>query len=299
MADQTGGNSATAEAEPATNGQAAPAVSSGTSTQNGQATTQAQSAPAEEKFTSIDPKTLPPELQAVYKNLQADYTKKTMSVADKAKKADMYDKIVSRPDFKDYWNGMNRAQKADFKEQKAVVEKKLGERISDQEFAKSFETKEGYLALQEKIAQAVLEKSQSKLQELEQKLSVRDAQDVVNAYATELGADGKPMRPDFDSLDEDRLISGFLRVNPPEAMTAEAQRARVDEAYQWAKSVTQKYYEKGRQEALARIQEKAATSTERPTQSAKGAYTGPAPKNLTPREAMELAKKGIRVPRDD
>jgi len=71
---------------------------------------------------------------------------------------------------------------------------------------------------------------------------------------------------------------------------------KLNEAYSWAKAVTQKYYEKGRADALKRIEQKVAGSTEPPTQATKGAYTGPDPKKLSVREAMDLAKKGIKVP---
>lgn len=40
---------------------------------------------AEEQFTHIDPKTLSPELQAVYKSLQADYTKKRQATEAKVR----------------------------------------------------------------------------------------------------------------------------------------------------------------------------------------------------------------------
>ncbi len=295
----TEGNSATAVAEPvASTGQAAPA-STGTPDQNGQAATQAQSAPAEESFTSIDPKTLTPELQALHKQLLGDYTKKTMSIADVRKKAEGYDQIVARPDFKDYWSGLNRNQKADFKEQKAEVEKTLGQKITDERFNQAFQTKDGFLDLLAEVAREVGGKSQQKIEKLEQQLSVKEAQDTVDSFATEIGKDGKPVRPDFYSLDEDQLITGFLRVNPPENTSREAYISKLNEAYGWSKAVSQKYYEKGRAEALQVIQKKAAGSTEPPTQAAKGAYTGPDPKKMSVREAMDLAKKGIRVPRDD
>lgn len=301
--DQGGGNSATAVAEPAagaapTSGQSA-SVSTGTSNQSGQAATQAQSAPAEESFSSVDPNTLPPELQAVYKSMQADYTKKLAPIADMRKKADGYDKITSRSDFKDYWNGLNRTQKADYKEQKAEVEKKLGEKISDEDFTKAFNSKEDFLSFFEKAVQEVAGKDRKKIEKLEQQLSVKDAADTVESFATEVGKDGKPVRPDFYSLDEDQLITGFLNVNPPENNSSQAYVAKLNEAYGWAKAVSQKYYEKGKAEALQIIQKKAATSSEPPTQAAKGAYTGPNPKGMSVRDAMELAKKGIRVPRDD
>lgn len=39
----------------------------------------------EDSFTSVDPKTLPPELQAQYKNLQRDYTRKQQAAAEKVR----------------------------------------------------------------------------------------------------------------------------------------------------------------------------------------------------------------------
>lgn len=294
----TEGNSATAVAEPATSGQPDTA-SVGTPDQNGQAATQAQSAPAEESFTSIDPKTLTPELQALHKQLLGDYTKKTMSIADVRKKAEAYDKVASRSDFKDWWSGASVQQKAEYREQKQEAEKRLGEKISDQEFTKAFDSKEDFLSFMERLQQIGNEKSQKKIEKLEQQLSEKDAQDTVDSFATEVGQDGKPVRPDFYSLDEDQLISGFLRINPAKDNSRDAYVERLNQAYAWSKAVSQKYYEKGRSEALQVIQKKAAASTEPPTQAAKGAYTGPDPKKMSVREAMDLAKKGIRVPRDD
>lgn len=288
-------------AAPAPAGGQAPSTGNGTpSNQSGPANGQGQSAPTEDRFSTVDPETLPPELKAIYKNLQSDYTKKTMSAAEKAKKAEAYDHIVARPDFKDFWSGMNRQQKADFKEQKVEAEKRLGEKITDERFAKAFNSKDDFLALLEEVVHDRSEKSQKKIAELEGKLSVKDAADVVESFATQIDkGTGQPVRPDFYHLDEDNLITGFLTVNPPEGATEQAYLTKLNDAYTWAKQVTQKYYEKGRSEALARIQQKAATSSEPPTQAAKGAYTGPDPKKLTVREAMDLAKKNIRVPRDD
>jgi hypothetical protein len=128
---------------------------------------------------------------------------------------------------------------------------------------------------------------------------VNEASGLVEQFATEKGKDGQPVRPDFYSLDEDQLITGYLNVNRPENTSREAYLSKLNEAYGWAKQVSQKYFEKGKAEALQIIQKKAATSTEPPTQAAKGAYTGPNPKGMSVRDAMELAKKGIRVPRDD
>ncbi|GEM_PF-2548207 len=47
--------------------------------------TKAQEQTEEESYTRIDPKTLPPELQAMHKSLLRDYTKKTQSIAQQRK----------------------------------------------------------------------------------------------------------------------------------------------------------------------------------------------------------------------
>lgn len=297
--DQDGGTPGTAVAEPVT-GQVASAET-GTSNQNGSAVTQAQSAPAAESFSNIDPNTLPPELKAVYKNLQADYTKKTMLVAEKSKKADAYDAMTKDPRFVDYWQGLNKTQKADFKEQKAETEKTLGQKITDERFQKAFETKDGFLELLAEVSKEVGSKDREKLKELEQYKTINEASAVVEQFATELGEDGKSVRPDFYSLDEDKLISGYLQVSmdPAKRLSPNEYTQKLSEAYTWAKGISQKYYEKGRTEALARIQQKVAGSSEPPTQAVKGAYTGPDPKNVTPAEALQFARKGIRVPRYD
>lgn len=298
MADgQIEGNSAAAVAEPQTSGQSAPVVSE-TPSQSGQATTQVQSAPAEESFSNIDPKTLPPELQAVYKNLQADYTKKSQSNADVRKKADQFDQISKDQRFVSYWNGLDKQQKADFKEQKQEAEKLLGEKISDEFFSKSFETKDGFLDLIAKVVEEKQAKSQKKIEELEKYKTVTEASNVVEAFATEQGPDGKPLRPDFYELDDPKLslVTGYLSVNPPGDTSPQAYQTKLAEAYQWAKGVKDHFYSLGKTEALKIIQQKAATSTNPPTQAAKGAYTGPDPKKMSVREAMDLAKKGIKVP---
>jgi hypothetical protein len=220
-----------------------------------------------------------------------------MSIADVRKKADAYDKVSKDPKFVDYWNGLNKPQKAEFKEQKAEAEKTLGQKITDEEFTKSFESKDAFLSMQERIAKMAFEKSQQEIQQLKEQLSQKEANDVMSAFIAETGKDGQKVRPDFDALDEDGLITGFLRVNPPQGRTQKDYISALNEAYSWAKATSQKYYEKGKSEALARIQQKAATSTEPPTQAAKGAYTGP--KIPSVQEAIDLAKKGIRVPRND
>lgn len=66
-----------------------------TSTVNDDVSTQA----IEESFTSVDPKSLPPELQGTYKSLMKDYTQKTQGLSEFRKKADAFDTLMSNDQF--------------------------------------------------------------------------------------------------------------------------------------------------------------------------------------------------------
>lgn len=288
-----------APAAPAPAESQAPVVPAGTPEgQNGPAQTQEQGASVEEQFSNVDPKTLPPELQAIYKSMQADYTKKTQKAAEAAKKAEAYDQLTGDQRFRDYWSGLSRKEKTEFKEQKAEVEKTLGQKITDDEFSKAFENKDNFLNLLKRVADDSRSQDQKRIQELEQKLTVNEAADVVEAFATEIGQDGKPLRPDFYEMNDPKynLITGFLQVNPPEDQSPQAYTERLNQAYSWAKSLTQDFYAKGKNEALSIIQKKAAASSQPPTQAAKNSVSAKDAKNITPREALEMAKRGERIP---
>lgn len=307
MSDETvNGNSATATVTapaPAASQVSAPQTGTVEKT-GGQASAGAQGASSEESFSGLDPTKLSPELQATYKSMQSDYVKKTQAIAEQQKrfaevekKAQNYDNLTKDQRFKEYWQGLSRSEKADFKEQKAEAEKRLGERITDEEFGKAFESKDSFLTFLEKISNEVRAKDQKKIESLENKVGLSEAQNVVDSVVTELDPTTKQLiRPDFDSLDEDRLITGYLSVNP--AKNPSEYRDKVVEAYNWAKAVSSKYYEKGKSEALKIIQTKAANSSEPPTVTAKGAYSGPDPKKVDVAEAVALARKGIRVPQN-
>lgn len=302
MPETVEGNSGGAAVADASSVQANGASNGTLENTGGQASAGAQGAPSEESFTSVDPKTLSPELQAIHKSMQADYTKKTQAIADKQKlfvesekKAKAYDQLTNDQRVKDYLAGLSRGERADFKEQKAEAEKSLGQKISDEEFAKAFETKDSFLSLLERVVQDRSAKDQKKIESLEQKVGFQEAANVIESVASEVDKTTKePVRPDFYSLDEDQLITGYLRVNP--ARTSSEYRDKVTEAYNWAKQVSSKYFEKGKADALKIIQTKAQNSSEPPTVTGKGAYGGPDPKNVTPAEAVALARKNIRVP---
>lgn len=299
-------NSGTAVAEPASSGQSV-SVDPGTpENQSGQAVTQDQGASAEDTFSTVDPKTLPPELQELHKSLQADYTKKTQALAHKAKeiaetqkKAQAYDQLTADDRFKNYWSELSRKEKNDFKESKAEAEKSLGQKISDEDFQKSFESKDGFLNLLKRVVDDTRTQDQTRIQELEQKVTENEAADIVEQFATEVGQDGKPVRPDFRDLDSKyNLITGYLQVNPPQARNQGAYMQKLDEAYSWAKAMTEDFYNKGKSEAIAMMQKKAAGSSQMPTNAAKAVYAGPDPKKLSVSESVALARKGIKIPQN-
>lgn len=297
--------SPTPEAPAATPPVSAPApASSGTAGNKGsEAQTQAGAAPSQDTFFSGDPSSLPQEVRTHYDNMLKDYKQKTQAIAEKekgfaeaSKKAAEYDKLTSNQQFKETWAEMSRREKAEFKEQKAEAEKSLGEKITDEEFAKSFESKDGFLALMKKIADDARSKDQKEIQELKQKVGNSEAANIIDSVALEVGKDGQPVRPDFYALDEDSLITGYLRLNA--SNNPQEFQSKVTEAYSWAKAVSQKYFEKGKAEGLKIIQAKAQNSSQPPTVNSKEVYAGPDPKTLDAAQAVAMARQGKRVPQN-
>lgn len=295
--------SPTPEVQAATPATQEPAGSNGTATSNGSdANRQAGAAPSEDTFLSGDPSKLPPEVRQHYDNMLKDYKQKTQAIAEERKrlpelekKAKSYDQITSDQQIKDYLAGLSRGERAQFKEQKAQAEKRLGEKISDEKFAKAFESKEGFLGMLEEAIQDGRAKDQQEIAELKQKVGLNETADAIESVASEIDKSSKqPLRPDFYDLDEDKLITGYLQVNRPK--NSQEVRTMTVQAYEWAKAIKAKYTEMGRAEALKVIQAKAQNSSEPPTVTSKGAYSGPDPKKVDVSEAVALARKGIRVP---
>lgn len=282
-----------------------PASGNGTASSNGSdvsVTPPGSATPSEDTFLSGDVNALPPELRKHYDNMLTDYKKKTQAIAeerkrlpDLEKKAKSYDDLTSDQRFKEYWSDLDRKERSDFRAQKAEAEKRIGEKISDVEFAKAWETKDGFLELIQKVVEDKRTGDQKEIQELKQKVGLNEAADAIESVASEMDKGTKqPIRPDFYELDEDKLITGYLSVNP--ARSPKEYRDKAIEAYNWAKSVKSKFFEQGKAEALKVIQTKSQNSSEPPTVTSKGSYTGPDPKKVDVSEAVALARKGIRVP---
>jgi hypothetical protein len=219
--------------------------------------TNGQAAPAEETFTDVDVKSLPPKERAAYDNMLRDYKRKTAEVAEIRRKAEAFDA----------WQTQQAAERA---------------KVTDEDFNRAFESKEGFQSLIEKAANPVVQKlnaTEKELRETKADLFVKDF---------------KAKHTDFDDLDSDGLITGFVQLNRP---STEAEWGpTVKAAYDYAKKLRSKWEEAGYKRGMARVQEKAEGSTEMPSGSPAPVYTGPDPKNLTAEQAVELAMKGIRVP---
>jgi hypothetical protein len=283
----------TAPATPPT----APDTGTGTAPTPGSEAT--QTAPSEDTFYRGDPNSLPPEVREHYNNMLKDYKEKTTAIAREKEslqalkeKADLYDQFTSNDDFVSYWNNLSKKEKGELK---GEVEAKTGTSITDEEFSKGFSSKEEYINLQRKIAQSANAEDKIKIAELENNLKLKNANELINDFAN-AEANGQKVHPDFWDLDEEKLITGYLTINPPDS--DRKWNKSLDNAYNWAKSIKAKYYEMGKAEALKVIEQKATNSTLPPTNGIQSVTSGIDPKKITAEEAVALARQGKRIPQN-
>ncbi len=241
-----------------------PATNTGTvittaQTNNGEAqSTQGQAAPVEESFTEVDVQSLPPKDRAAYENMLRDYKKKTADIADVRRKADAFDA---------------------WQQQQAQAQRQ----ITDEDYNRAFENKESFQQLLLKTAQPIV----SELQATRQELATTKADLFLKDF--------KASHKDFDDLDSDGLITGYVQLNPPKS--EKEWSARLSEGYKYAEKLRSKYEDQGYKRGISRVQEKAESSTEMPTGSPSQVYAGGDPTKLSAKEAVDLAMRGIRVPR--
>lgn len=262
MSDQNGATAeTTTTANPSTvttTGTEPVATTTTATTTTGEAqTTQDQAAPGGDTFTQVDPNSLAPKDRASYDNMLRDYKKKTAEAAEYRRKADAYDT----------WQRNQAAEAA---------------KITDDDFNRAFENKEGFQTLIQKTAEPVL----SELKATKQELAATKADLFVKDFKTK--------HTDFDDLDSDGLITGYVQLNPPK--TEGEWMTTVKTAYDYAKKLRSKYEDLGYKRGISRVQEKADQSTALPSGGNAPTYSGPDPKTLTAEQAVELAMKGIRVP---
>lgn len=220
--------------------------------------TNGQAAPAtEDTFTGVDPNSLPPKERAAYDNMLRDYKRKTAEIADVKRKADAYDA----------WQRQQAAEKA---------------RITDDDYNRAFENKDGFQSILQKAAAPVLQELTDTKKELRQ------------TKADLFVKDFKAKHADFDDLDSDGLITGYVERMPP--ATEADWLSTVKAGYDYAKKLRSKWEDIGYKRGISRVQQKAEQSTELPSGGNAPTYAGPDPKTLTAEQAVELAMKGIRVP---
>lgn len=116
--------------------------------------------------------------------------------------------------------------------------------------------------------------------------------DVLKANL--LVKDFKASHPDFDELDKDSLITGYIQLNPPK--TEKEWGNTLEKAYKYAAGLKTRWIEEGKKQGLQRVSEKAEQAALPPSSSTQNTFTGD-PSKLSVSEAFALAKKGIRVGR--
>lgn len=247
--------------------QAPAAAGDGTAETSGSQGVSGEAQPTEEQFGGVDIKTLPPELKQKYDAMLRDYKDKTTKLADErkkfdpiSKKAEALDQLLQDQKFIDWYNSTQNP-----------TPDPNAEPPSEQELIKQ------------------------ELQTLKSELVNREAMETVTSFENEVDDKGQKLRPDYEELSNEGLISGYLQINPPKSKKEFS--AKLNEAYTWAKTVSSKFKEAGRKQAYEEMQKKAAGGTLPPQTGVKGTYEGTDPRKLSAAEAVELARKGIRVPK--
>jgi len=274
MAGETQTTSPTPASTPAaTPAASAPAsVSTGTTTgssgpsNTGDARTQVQAAPSEETFTNVDVNSLSPELREKYNSMLTDYKKKTSEIARLRKdsesaleKARYYDQIAADETFVSAWNEYIKNQQSNGQQG------------------------DGQIDPMTKLQQDLMKERQERITE--------SAGRFVQEFKS------RPEYQNFSKYDKKGLITGYVQLYPPKSASQKDWEKTLRDAYSYAEGVFNEAYEEGKQWSLSRANEKISQSTETPSGAPQEVYSGPDPLTLTARQAVELARRGIRVPR--
>lgn len=260
---------------PVTNDVATPAMQEPTTSVNGTAepsdgnSVGVEAQPAEEQFGGVDIKSLPKEIQSLLKEkhdaMLRDYKEKTTKLSEErkgfepvSKKAEALDQLLQDQTFIDWWNSKNAPPET-----------------------------QKELTPEEQLVQ--------KVQTIEQELLHEKANATVVEFAEAVDDKGQKLRPDFDELSNTGLINGYLQLNP--AKGKQDFQSKLNEAYVWVKEAVAPFIEKGRKMAIEEMQRKASNGTLPPQSGVKGTYDGPDPRKASVNELVEMARKGIRVPR--
>jgi hypothetical protein len=236
-----------------------------------------QSAPTDEGFGKIDPKTLPPELRKAYDSMLTDYKQKTTKVSETVKaevakateafkaKADFYDQLAGQESFVKQWN----------------------------EYVKTANGQQNAQPDNPVMAE---------LQEIKAKIQEREVAEVINAFSEAVDEKGAKMHPDFDKLNgvivgkndqvgEYSLLRACIELSP-----GNSPDEKLAAGYKTAKQLFDQIFEDGKKAGMGQMRMKVQRSTEPPSGSSVNTnVTDKKPKNA--HEAFEMARQGIAVQR--
>jgi hypothetical protein len=117
-------------------------------------------------------------------------------------------------------------------------------------------------------------------------------QEVDTLKASLLLKDFKAQHPDFDDLDKDSLITGYVQLNPPKSEREWSKT--LEKAYAYASDLRNRWKEEGKKEGLTRVEEKAKQSTLPPSSTSPNTFQGDT-KKLSVAEAIDMAKRGVKI----
>ncbi len=272
----------TPEAGGAATPETAPDTTTGTVPPDSQAN--GEGAPiGEESFTSLDPRTLPPQLKASYDNMLKDYKAKTSSLSERIKaesakaaeayrqEAEQYRTIAGQEKFVEMWN-------------KYVQESQSQGQPTD--------------------GDPKLTQLEQKFEEINQKLQAAETNQIMEAFADAVNEKGQKLHADFDELNSTSIVKtpdgkdfSLLNLCVKLAPGANPQE-KLANGYKFAKQAYSGIFEAGRKAGMGRLQAKIQNGTQPPTNSTGDGLSFTDKKPKSAREALEMARKGQLVSRD-
>jgi hypothetical protein len=213
----------------------------------------------------FDPKSVPPELEQAYKQMQGAFTKKTQEIADIRKKAESLDQLVGYKPFVDWYqkhtSGQDKVSESESPAKDSKQEQPKQKELSDEEFELLKTDKNRFMDYVKELAR---QESLPIALKAQQKVEYLETVNKIEAFAKD--------HPDFWDLDQKGLIETTIKKYP---------NLEIDDIYRLAK------YPFLEQEAVQKahqiVQQKKDSVVEKPTTSG---GTNPVKKFKSRLEAM-------------
>jgi len=274
----------TPDATPAaTPPQAEPASSPGTVPNNGDAGS-GQGAPVDNTFTRVDPNTLPPQVRQAYDNMLRDYKDKTTKVAENVKaevakateafkqKAEWYDQLLAQEEFVNQWN--DYVQRAN-PQPNQTPDDPASKLTKEVEQLKAFAQREQTQKAIEAFASAVNDKGQ--------KMNV-DFDKLNSVVVSEIEAEGGQKR-------QVSFLGAAIDLSQGKTI-----QEKLANGYATAKKVYDQIFEEGKKSGMGRLQAKALSGTNPPSNAPPTSGVGRRPENAL--EALQFARQRIPVSKE-